>query len=194
VKRSILLALVAALALSFGLSSLATANAPGDATASAKKGKGCKGKKGKGKASQSASASAKKKGKGKGCKGSKGGKGSWSLPVGSYDGQDGIGLTVKAGGTQASLIYAAGFGDEKTCIPVPLEFPAEPVTSTSNSFKAGGKEVPMLGGDAKARWTIEVKTDLRYKVVLDSSYAFPGQTPCDKPGATFTGTLKPADA
>ena len=190
-KKSVLLALVATLALAIGLNSVATAG-QGGATASAKKAqvkgkkKSCKSK-GKSKAHRSATAS-KKKG---GCKGK--GRGGSLLAPGTYDGQDGIGLKVTAGGKMAALIYEPPFGGKakvETCIPVPLEFSEEAATSTATSFKAGGKRNSAFGGSGEIRWTIEVTSGLRYTVRLDSSYAFPEQPPCDAPGAVFHGTLK----
>ncbi len=191
-KKLTLFALVAALALATGLSSLAAAGQDG-ATASAKKvhkkgkRKGCRGKK-KGqrhsKAHRSATASKGKK-KGKGCK--RGGKGASGLRVGTYEGQGGIGLNVTAGGKMAALIVN---GTPGVCIPVPLEFPAEPATSTAKLFKAGGKKVSMFGGYGEVRWVIEVNPQLKYKLALDASFALPEQDPCNKPTAHLSGTLK----
>lgn len=206
-KRNVLLALVAALALALGFGSVATAGAGEAAQASAKKGKGkgCKGKgKAKGKSSATASAKGKAKGKGKGCKAK--GKGpqpkpepapapptpapptpsSWPLSDGTYDGQEGVGITIKSGGTQAALKYAGTFG--KTCIPLPIETDASSVSATGDSFTASGE----ASGSLKIKWSITVTPDLKYKLVLDSSYAFPDQDPCDKPGVEFTGTLTKA--
>ncbi|HEU4906557.1 MAG TPA: hypothetical protein VFT19_10660 [Solirubrobacterales bacterium] len=198
-RRSILLAIVAALALAVGLSSVALAG-QGSATTSAKKAgkkgkkRGCKAKgkgKAKGRNKGKARASAKKKGKGKsrGCKA----KGGSLLAPGTYEGQDGIGLKVTAGGKQAALSYAPPFGSKvrvQTCIPIPLELPEEAATSTAMSFKAGGKTQSAFGGYGEIRWTIEVTSGLRYTLRLDSSHALPEQDPCNAPGAVFRGTLK----
>jgi hypothetical protein len=170
-KRSILLALTVVLALTVSLGSVATA-APGDgAQASAKKGKGkakgCKGKKGKGKA--------------KGCKG-KGASSGLPLTPGTYDGQDGVGLVFE-GGKKASLEFVGG--DSKTCVPFPIGTSATSVSSTATSFKASGESSSSL----ELKWSITVTPALKYKLVLDSSFVFPDQDPCDKPGAVFTGTL-----
>jgi len=191
VRRSILLALVAALALALGLSSLAAAGQDG-ATASAKrahkkgkkKGKGCAKAKGKSKghgkrAHRSATASKKR---GKSCKG-----GGLPLRPGTYEGQDGIGLEVKSGGKTAALTVN---GVPDTCLPLPLTLPEEPASSTAKLFKAGGKSVPAFGGHGEIRWVIEVMPQLRYRLTLDSSFAFPEQDPCDKPGRHFSGGLR----
>jgi hypothetical protein len=189
VRRSILLALVAALALTVGLSSVAVAGQDG-ATASAKKGKGkgkgCKSK-GKGKAKGKASASKKGKRKGKGCKGGAKTAPGWPLRGGEYEGQDGIGLKVTSGGKMAALVIAGA-----PCIPLPLELPEEPATSTAKSFKAGGETTALFGGYGAAKWSIEVTPQLKYKLTLDSSHALPEQTPCNSTGVRFSGTLEKA--
>lgn|GEM_PF-3287151 len=192
-RKSILLALVAALALALGLSSLATAGQGAGASAKRahkkgkKKGRGCAKAKGKGhgkRAHRSATAS-KKKGKGRKGKGCGGG----GLPLrpGTYEGQDGIGLEVKAGGKKAALIVN---GVPDTCLPLPLTLPEEPARSTARLFKAGGKSISVFNGSGTIRWVIEVMPRLRYKLTLDSSYAFPEQPPCDKPGRHFSGALR----
>jgi len=190
-KRSILLALVAALAVAVGFSPAATAGVDSGAHASAKKGKGCKGKKGKGKAGKSAVASAKKKGKG--CK-PQGKTGSWPPSAGTYDGQDGVGLSIKAGGKQAALTFSPELSEPnpKTCIPIGLEFPEEPATTTATLFKAGGKPIDLFGGNGQAKWSIQVKPNLNYTLELSSSFSFADQDPCDKPGVVFKGTLTKA--
>jgi len=203
VRKSILLALVAALALALGVSSLAAAGQDG-ATASAKrahkkgkkKGKGCAKTKGHGKRAHRSATASKKKGKhrGKGCKG--GGKRSadWPLRDGTYEGQDGIQLKVEAGGKMAAIVFGGiGGGGPQTCIPVSMELSTESVTSTAKLFKAGGKKVPVFGGNGEISWAIEVSPQLRYKLTVDSSFAFPEQEPCDKPGAHFAGGLEKTD-
>lgn len=198
-RRSILLAVVAALALALGLNSVALAGQDGAAVSAkkankkGKKKRGCKGKgkaKGKNKGKARASARAKKKGKNRGCKGKGKGKGGSLLTPGTYEGEDGIGLKVTAGGRMASLIYSPSGGRVQTCIPVALELPEEAATSTPTSFKAGGKPNSAYGGNGEITWTIEVTTGLRYSVRIDSSHAFPEQDPCNAPGAVFRGTLK----
>ncbi len=197
-RRTILLAFVAALALAIGLSSVAAAGQDGAAVSAKKgknKGKRCKSKgkgkakgKNKSKAHRSATAS-KKKGKKRGCKGR--GKGGSLLAPGTYEGQDGIGLKVTAGGKMATLTYTSTPGSRvRTCIPVALELPEEPATSTATSFRAGGKPNSVFGGSGEITWTIEVTSGLRYTVRLDSSFAFPEQLPCNEPGAVFRGMLK----
>lgn len=196
-RRSILLALVAALALALGLNSVALAGQDGAAVSAkkankkGKKKRGCKAKgkaKGKNKGKARASARAKKKGKKRGCKGKS--KGGSLLTPGTYEGEDGIGLKVTAGGKMASLIYSPSGGRVQTCIPLALELPEEAATSTPTSFKAGGKPNSAYGGYGEITWTIEVSAGLRYTVRLDSSHALPEQAPCNAPGAVFRGTLK----
>lgn len=177
-RKSILLALVAALALALGLSSLAVAGQGGAETSAKrahekgkKKGRRCRGK-GK---------------KGKRCKATAG----WPLRPGTYQGQDGIELRVMAGGKMASIVLGdTSGGGPTTCIPIPLELSKERATSTAKRFKAGGKSNPAFGGSGKIRWVIEVNPRLRYKLTLDSSLALPEQPPCDKPGARFSGALE----
>jgi len=173
VKRSILLALVATLALTVSFSSVATAATGESAQASAKKGKG-KAKGCKGKA----------KGKGKGCKG-RGASSGLPLTPGTYDGKDGVGLVFK-GGQKASLEFAGG--DSKTCVPIPIGTEATSVSSTATSFKASGES----SGSLALKWSITVMPGLKYRLVLDSGFAFPDQDPCNKPGAVFSGTLTKA--
>ena len=193
-RRSILLALVAALALALGLSSLAAAGQDG-ATASAKgahkkgkRSKGCPKAKGKrhGKRAHRSATASKRKHRGKGCKGGAKG-GGLPLRPGTYEGQDGIGLEVKAGGKTAALVVNS---PPDTCLPLPLTLPEEPASSTAKLFKAGGKSVSAFGGNGTIRWVIEVMPQLRYKLTLDSSYSFPEQAPCDKPGRHFSGGLR----
>ena len=189
-RRSILLALVAALALTLGVSSLAAAGQDG-ATASAKrahkkgkkKGKGCAKSKSHGKRAHRSATASKKKGKG--CKPT----GALPLRPGTYEGQDGFELKVKAGGKKAALVADGAPG---TCIPVAMELPDEPATSTAKLFKAGGKKNPAFGGSGEIRWVIEVNPQLKYKLTLDSSFAFPEQPPCDAPNRRFSGTFKKA--
>lgn len=99
------------------------------------------------------------------------------------DGQDGVGLIVKDGGTQASLEFVGG--DDKTCVPIPIETEATSVSSANGSFTASGES----SGSLTLKWSITVKPDLKYKLVLDSSFTFPETDSCDKPGAKFSGTL-----
>jgi len=171
VKRSILLAFIAALALAVGLGSVATAATGESAQASAKKGKG-KAKGCKGKA------------KGKGCKG-KGASSGLPLTPGAYDDQDGVGLVFQ-GGKKASLRFVGG--DSKTCVPLPIETSATSVSSTATLFKASGESSSSL----ELKWSITVTHGLKYKLVLDSGFAFPDEDPCDKPGVVFSGTLTKA--
>lgn len=201
-RRSILLALVAVLALAVGFSSLAVAGQDG-ATTSAKKGnkkgkkkgKGCKSKgkgkaRGKNKGRARASAGKKGKKKGKGCKGGAKAAPGWPLRGGEYEGQDGIGLKVTSGGKMAALIYNSHEGTRETCIPLALMLPEEPATSTAKSFKAGGETTALFGGHGAAKWSIEVTQQLKYKLTLDSSHAFPEQDACESRGVRFSGTLK----
>ncbi len=180
-RRSILLALVAALALALGLSSLAAAGQGGVET-SAKRAH----KKGKKKGKGCAKAKGKKK-RGKRCKPS----GALPLKPGMYEGKDGIGLNVTEGGKKAAIVFGTSHGGgPATCIPIPLELSDKTTVSTAKRFKAGGTKIPSFGGNGEIRWVIEVDPKLRYKLTVDSSFAFPDQDPCDKPGARFSGRLK----
>lgn len=219
-KKSILLALVAALAIAVGTSSVATAGAGDAAQASAKKGKGkgkgCKGKKGKakGKSFALASAKGKAKGKGKGCKG-KGPKpkpqpapmlpappppapapptpdppesSDWPPSDGVYEGQEGITLFVSGGGKSAALDFAP-VGDSRTCVPDPIQTPKAPVTTSETLLTVGGGPVMLEEIFGEMTWTIEVKPDLGYKAVIDSTHQELKMPLCDRPGVVFTGTL-----
>lgn len=171
-KKSILLALVATLAFAVGFGSVATAGT-GDSAQASKKGKakGCKGKKGKG--------------KGKGCKG-KGKAPSWPPADGTYSGGEGVGLTIRGGGKKATLEFAGG--DSKTCVPLPIDPEATSVTTTKSTFKASGASSSSIA----ITWSITVTPGLQYRLVIDSSYTFPDQDPCDKPGVEFKGKLTKA--
>lgn len=163
-KKSILLAFVAALALALGVGSVAIAAGDGSAHAAKKKGKGCKGK-----------------GKAK-CKAK--GQGGLPLSSGTYTGQEGVGLLVK--GKQASLKYAGDSG--KTCVMFPIDPEATSVTSTAKKFSASGSSSSSI----KLNWSITVTPGLKYTLVLSSSHELPGIDPCDKPGVKFSGTLTKA--
>lgn len=172
-KRNVLLAVIAALALTLGLGSVATAGVGDGAQASAKKGKGkAKGcKKGKGKA--------------KGCKGRDASSG-LPLTSGSYDGKNNFDLNVK--GKEAALAYAPPLSDggNPTCIPLPVELEAQTVKSTTTSFQASGS-----GGNPlfTYKWSITVQPNLSYKLVIDSTLGGQDVDPCDKPGVVITGKL-----
>ncbi len=190
-RRSILLAFIAALALTVGFSTAGLAADGGQAQSSAKKkGRACKSKnKGKGnKGKRSASASRKKKGckaKGKGRSGS----GSWPPGAGTYEGQDGIDLRVTAGGKQAAIIYSPPFGSfSRTCLFAGLEFPPAPATSTASSFRAGA-QFSGANGLLQIKWSLDVTPGFRYKLEIDSSLSLPEQKPCNMPGAQFRGTF-----
>ncbi len=210
-RRSLILALFATLALAIGFSASAAAVEDG-ADASAKKGKKCKKGKGKAKARTSSAAISLKK-KGKGCKKGKGkspagGPGSttknppatpttptlpppaatWPPADGKYNdtGTNGLLLTIKAGGTQASAVL----GGDDTCIGT-LSFPSPdaPAQSTPTTFSASSEPFSYFGKAGTAKWSIAVTTDLQYTLTIDSSLAFAETTPCDKPGVVHKGTL-----
>lgn len=168
-KRNVLLALVAALALGLGFSSTAIAATADGAHASAKKGKakGCK--KGKGKA--------------KGCKG-KGAVSGLPLTSGTYESKTGAGLEVK--GKTVSLTFEPKGSSGPTCIPIPVMMAALSTKSTANSFKASGSSSNPL---FTIKWSITVQSNLSYKLTIDSSLSGEDVTPCNKPGVVINGKL-----
>lgn len=184
-RRSILLALVAALALALGLSSIAIAGQD-DATTSAKrahkkgKKKRCKGKKGK--AHRSAAAS-RKKGKGKtrrkGCGGA-----NW-LEIGKYQGEGVIEVEIRSRKRVRIRLPEA----PATCIPgIPIGVEAEDAKLTANKLTAGYTAPPGQRG-LVSRWQLTITQNYRYKLVVDSDGSDIG-IPCSKPGAKFEGKLK----
>lgn len=184
-RRNILLALIAALALAVGLGNVATANQD-SADASAKsgkegkrgKGKACKDKRGKGKsrgkARRSASASA------KGKKGCKGGGANW-LELGKYEGQGGV-VSVEI--RSRTRVW---FGADTVCPGIFLGVQVKDAKLTANKLTAVYTAGPGEDGILR-RMSLVVTPDYRYKLVVDSSG--PATiVPC-KPGATFQGKLK----
>jgi hypothetical protein len=188
VRRNILLALIAALALTVGLSNVAAAD-QGGAGASAKagkkgkrgKGKACKGKS-RGKARRSADASAKarkgRKGKGK-RRGCKSGGANW-LELGKYEGQGGV-VSVEIRSRKR-----VRFGADTVC-PIPLAIEVEDAKLTANKLTAGYTAQPGEKGILK-RMSLVVTSDYRYKLVVEPSDL--GANLSCKPGATFEGKLK----
>lgn len=209
-ERSILLVLIAMLALTIGLNGSASASGSADALAAAKKGKSksCK-KKGKAKGKASAAASAKKKGKGKGCKKQGKAKGkeqpkatpnpggggetpatpgaSWPPADGTYtDAANGITLTLKSGATSAEQRFSGGHG---TCVlllvttnPAPTSVTASSLTTTGEASNSGSINFFMKS-------TMVVTPGLGYEATIDSKLSGDAVTPCDKPGVVFKGTL-----
>lgn len=175
-KRSILLALFAALALAVGVSSVAVAAGDGTAHA-AKKGKGCKGKKGK--AGKSAATQSKKKGKG--CK-AKGGKGA-GLTDGRYaDTKNEVELTLSGNGKTAAL----NFKVPDFCVLFIYESKPVPVKTTGSGIQASETGTMVLAGiPVNTSWTLNVTKSLNYTLTA----AFTGQ---DSPlgSCGFNGTIK----
>jgi hypothetical protein len=206
VKRSILLAFIAALVMAVGFSPSVGAVTDSGANASAKKGAKCKAKGKKGKAKSSASASAKgKKGKGKGCKGKakgKKGKGKVTVPTptpappsnwppadGEYsDEGHGLGVTLSGGGTKAVLAFSGG---QDTCVALTMATDPVPTTLTPETLSASGQRVIFPGlGDFTMKMSIEIKNNLSYTATIDSSIKATENTyACDKPGVVIKGTL-----
>lgn len=205
-RRNILLALIAALALAVGLSNVATAD-QGSADASAKsgkkgkrgKGKACKGKRGKGKrgkgksrgkARRSADASAKarrgRRGKGKrrGCKG--GAKNANWVKNGEYaDSRSGIGVRILGRGKQVTVLIPAGIG---RCAPAAIEIDADKTIVTASKLIAEWRTLdPSRGLHQSYRLTL--LPNYSYKLLLDAGFAFPGQDPCLDPGVMVSGRL-----
>lgn len=196
-RRNILLALVAALALAIGLSNVAAADPGAGASAKAGKkgkrgkGKACKGKRGKGrsrgKARRSAGASAKarkgRKGKGK-RRGCKGGGANW-LELGKYQGQGVIEVDIRSRKRVGVRLPEA----PATCIPgVAIGIEVEDAKLTANRLIAKFIAPPGTRGLVK-RMELVVTPDYRYKLVVDSDGNDVGFA-CSKSGTTFQGKLK----
>lgn len=189
-RRSILVALVAALALALGLSSLAAAGQDG-ATASAKRahkkgkknGKGCaKGRsKSHGKRAHRSATASKKKGKG--CKG--GGAG-W-VEIGKYVGGDGVEVDIRS----RKRVFVTFPGAPATCLYLPSGAEDEDVKVTAKKLTAGYVAPADAKGFVK-RWSLVVTPNYGYKLVIDSDTndLGPGAPQCDKPGVKFQGKLK----
>jgi len=180
VKRSILLALVAALALAVGFSPSAGASAGvgDDAQISAKKGAKCaKGRKGKAKGSASASAKGKK---GKGCK--------WPPSDGTYsDSRNGISLILSEDASRAEMSLPSALSG--TCLPLPMQSGEVSTTVRVSSLSAGGT---VTAGSSvvkwSATWKIKVNSDLSYEATVDSKTEGLEEDPCSKHN-TFKGKL-----
>lgn len=214
-KRNVLLALFAALALAVSFGSVASAGTGENAQASAKKGKGkgCKGKKGKGKAKGQTSAAASAKGKAKGkCKGK--GKGPKPKPVeptpapapptpapppppsnwppadGTYsDSGKGIGLALTGGASTAKLTLA-GNG---TCIPLAFNDAAVPTSVTPEGLSANGSfSATIIDETISYSWKLSLGTNLGYTLTVDSKREKSVLGDCDKPGVVIQGTLAKA--
>jgi len=187
VRRSILLALVAALALAVGVNATASATA-GDSGAQAtakKKAAKCpaKPKKGKKKAGKSLADSAAKKKAAK-CKAkpkkkkakAKPKAGAFKLTDGTYNGED-VHVTVTDGGTQARVGFPVScflFSGEKA----PLKTSGNTVTASETYTK------PIAGVESKITWSLTVQSTLDYK--LETSWDVGGVCTGQK---TFSGRL-----
>jgi hypothetical protein len=179
VKRSILLALVAALVLAVGFSPSAGAGVGDDAQISAKKGAKCaKGAKGKAKGSANASAKGKK---GKGCK--------WPPSDGTYSDsrQNGISLILSDDASRADMSLPSALAG--TCLPLPMQTGDVPATVRASSLSASGTAT--AGSSVvqwSATWKITVKADLSYVATVDSKTEGLDEDPCSKHN-TFKGKL-----
>ncbi len=196
-RRSILLALIAALALTLGLGNVATAG-QGAATSAKSgkkgkrgKGKACKGKQGKGKSrgkarrSADASAKARKGRKGKGrSRGCKGGGANW-LEIGKYRGEGVIEVEIRSRKRFRVRLPEA----PATCIPgLPVEVETEDAKLTASKLTAGYTAEPGQRGFIRG-WTLTVYPNYKYKLVVSTDTTDIG-IPCSKPGAKFEGKLK----
>ena len=203
-KRSILLTLVAMLALTIGLNGSASAGGSADAQAAAKKGKskGCK-RKGKGKGKAYAGSSAKKKAKGKGCKKGKakpkgtptpaGGDdtvtppgASWPPADGTYsDLANGVTLVLTNGGTSATQTFSG----QGTCIPALISTIPAPTSVAASSLTTTGEVSSSGAFNIFLKSKMVVTPGLGYEATVDSKVSGGIVTPCDKPGVVFKGTL-----
>ncbi len=175
-RRSILLAIVAALALALGLSSLAAAGQGGVET-SAKRAH----KKGKKKGKRCAKAKGKKKGKR--CKG---GGASW-LEIGKYVGGDGVEVDIRS----RKRVFVTFPEAPATCLYLPSGAEDENVKVTAKKLTAGYVAPSGAKGFVK-RWSLVVTPSYSYKLVIssDTNDLGPGAPQCDKPGVKFQGKLK----
>ncbi len=173
-KRSILLALVAALALAVGFSPSASAGVGGDAQISVKKGAKCA--KGKGKAKGSASASAKGK-KGRGCKPKGAG-----IADGVYrDAANNVELTLSGKGKTAVLKFEV----PKFCLLYVHEGGPVPAKASGGGLQASEtKTISLAGIPVLATWTLHVTKSLAYSLTA-SLQPEEGPVSCG-----FSGTIK----
>lgn len=196
-RRNILLALIAALALTIGLGNVAAADPGAGASAKAGKkgkrgkGKACKGNRGKGrsrgKARRSADASAKarkgRKGKGR-SRGCKGGGANWVKP-GKYTGQNGIQAEIRS----RKRVFLRFPEAPATCIQgIAYGVEIDNAKVTANKLTAKFVAPPGTRGFVQ-RWEFTLTADYRYRLVIDSDSNDIG-IPCSKPGTTFKGKLK----
>jgi hypothetical protein len=193
-RRNILLALVAALALAVCVNATASATAiGGDAQAAAKKKAGkkkaakcpAKPKKGKKKAGKSLADSAAKKKKAAKCKAKPKKKakakttpktGAFKLTDGTYNGED-VHFTVTGGGTKVSTGFPVScflFSGEK----VPLTASRDIATASETYTK------PIAGVESKITWSLTVRPTLSY--MLKTSWDVGGICTGQK---TFSGKL-----
>jgi hypothetical protein len=194
-RRSILLAFVAALALAIGLNTAASAGVGADAQATAKKKaakKNCGKKKAKKKAGKSAadgSAAAKKKGKKKAaCKPKKKAKAKPKGPTASFgdgsyaDSAHNVEVEVSANGTQA--LVRPPVNQCMGGFPIQL---IGPLAKKGSAYEASDTETP--GGAGTIKWTLTVQSGLAYKLDTVYDIAFPDSDPCHDE-VSIKGTLK----
>ncbi len=210
-RRTILAAFVAAIALAIGFNSAATAAVDGSAQATAKKKAGkkksCKPKKGKKKAGKSlADSAAKKKGKKKasGCKpkAKKKAKGKAKPPPqkqgpqlpqkpggstfgdGVYkDAAQSVTITVTNNGSQATIGFPGG-----SCLGnAPINVPG-PIAQQDSQVKGSGTQ-SILGGAGSIDWSLSISpSNLSYKFDATTKVQFPDQDPCQS-SKNAAGTL-----
>jgi hypothetical protein len=186
VKRSIVLALFAALALAVGVGSVATAAGDGAAQAS-KKGKKCK--KGTGKAGKStATAQAKKKGKGCKKKTPKAPPQPEELTEGVYS--DAVnGVELKLEGYGKGFFASVKFSIPASCATLAFDSGSPtPANPTNGGVELRGKGTISVAGEPfDVSYAMTVTSDASYQIVVDAKAKNPS-IPCDFKGA-ITGRL-----
>jgi hypothetical protein len=193
VKRTILLSLFAALALTIGFSSVAIAAGDGTAQAAKKKGKSCKKKKGKGKAGKSstATAQAKKKGK-KGCKKPKAPPKTppqdEGLTEGRYaDATNGVELSLIESGK--GFYASVKFLVPSSCATFSYEdSQPSPAKSTGGNISVRGKgNLAVAGEPFDVSYSMSVTSTLEYKLTAEVTPK-DSSLPCGYSG-TIAGNL-----
>jgi hypothetical protein len=172
-RRSILLAFVAALALAIGLNTVASAGVGTNAQATAKK-------KAKKKASK-CKAKPKKKAKAK-PKSPTGPTPGASFGDGSYaDSAHNVEVEVSANGTQA--LVRPPVNQCMGGFPIQL---IGPLAQKGSAYEASDTETP--GGAGTIKWTLTVQSGLAYQLDAVYDIAFPDSDPCHD-AVTTKGTL-----
>ena len=192
-RRSILLAFVAALALAIGLNTVASAGVGAGAEATAKKkvakcGTKKKAKKKAGKSAADGSAAAKKGKKKAACPKKKAKakpKAGAKLGDGTYeDAAKGLTVTVTGNGTQANIS-----GVSSKCSGG-LGIQLKGLIAPQGSTVKGSSTTTIFGGYGTVKWTLIVTpSNLKYQFDTDWNTQFPEQDPCQD-SKSLTGTLK----